>query len=183
MAVCRRYCLLHQRGDGMIALRSAVLQFTRHPSHNLACIELDIVQSDSDTHCHAQSDRQWPFKITVVVQFVLPVMSLHWCVAGHSALCMTSIDGRMKPLIKRQIGATCAALFKGYPCLLFLESYTNYLKGPHKVDEQASAVFFSFLFLPCCSEAGVGASMCCDFRLSVLLCGFELHSDLTSFLI
>lgn len=50
-------------------------------------------------------------------------------VCQEKKLDLTSIDGRMKPpLINRQIGATCATLFKGYPCHLFLESYTSYLK-------------------------------------------------------
>lgn len=43
---------------------------------------------------------------------------------------LTRAGGTKKPpVIRTQIGATCAALFQGSPCHLFLESYTNYLKS------------------------------------------------------
>lgn len=55
-------------------------------------------------------------------------IQFHCCVPGKYCK-LTNTDGRIRPpLFNRQMGATCATLFKGYPWRLFLESYTNYLK-------------------------------------------------------
>lgn len=44
-----------------------------------------------------------------------PDIQFHWCVPGKYCR-LTSADERMRPpLFNRQMGATCATLFKGYP--------------------------------------------------------------------